>query len=151
MIEPAPHLVVGAGPTAAAAAIALVSAGRRVLVLDTGLALEPEREAARRRMAATTPENWQPSDLALTRFSATAESGRGYKRLFGSELAFRDDGVLDLHAGPDVAARPSYALGGLSNVWGSGLLPYTDSDLEGFPIAAAELAAGDRAVLEFVP
>jgi choline dehydrogenase-like flavoprotein len=102
-------------------------------------------------MAATTPENWQASDLALTRFSATAESGRGYKRLFGSELAFRDDGVLDLHAGPDVAARPSYALGGLSNVWGSGLLPYTDSDLEGFPIAAAELAAGYRAVLEFVP
>src|SRR5262245_25438684 len=150
-MEPASHLVVGAGPTAAAAAKALVSAGRRVLVLDTGLALEPEREAARRRMAATTPEMWQASDLALTRFSATEESGRGYKRLFGSQLAFRDDGVLDLRAGPDVGARPSYALGGLSNVWGSGLLAYTGSDMTGWPIAVAELAAGYRAVLEFMP
>src|SRR5262249_21065338 len=79
------------------------------------------------------------------------ESGRGYKRLFGSELAFRDDGVLDLRARPDVAARPSYALGGLSNVWGSGLLPYTESDLAGWPISAGELADGYRAVLEFVP
>ena len=142
MIEPASHLVVGAGPTAAAAAKALVSAGRRVLVLDTGLALEPEREAARRRMAATTPDMWQASDLALTRFAAAVESGRGYKRLFGSQLAFRDDGVLDLRAGPDVGARPSYALGGLSNVWGSGLLAYTASDMTGWPIAAAELDAG---------
>ena len=142
---------IGAGPTAAAAAKALLAAGQRVLVLDTGLSLEPEREAARRRMAATTPENWQPADIALTRFTAAGTGGRGYKRLFGSDLAFRDDGVLELSVDPGVGARPSYALGGLSNVWGSGLLPYTDRDLAGWPIAASELADGYRAVLDFVP
>jgi ferredoxin len=151
LTDPEPHIVVGAGPTAVAAAKALVAAGTRVIVLDTGLSLEPEREAARRRMAATTPEMWQPSDQALTRFSANGASGPGYKRLFGSDLAFRDDGALQLSAAPGVGARPSYALGGLSNVWGAGLLPYTDRDLADWPIAAAELADGYRAVLGFVP
>jgi ferredoxin len=151
LTETKPYIVVGAGPTAAAAAKALVATGARVVVLDTGLSLEPEREAARRRMAATAPAMWQPSDLALTRFSSRGTSGQGYKRLFGSDLAFRDDGVLQLAADPSVGARPSYALGGLSNVWGAGLLPYTDRDLAGWPIAAAELTDGYRAVLDFVP
>ncbi len=151
MTDPGPCVVVGAGPTAAAAAKALLAAGERVIVLDTGLELEREREAARRRMAVTTPREWEASDLALTSYAADGSSGQGYKRLFGSDLAFRDDGVLALSADPGVGARPSYALGGLSNVWGSGLLPYTDSDLAGWPIAASELADGYRAVLDFVP
>ena len=45
-------------------------------------------------------------------------------------------------------ARPTL-LGGLSNVWGSGLLPYTDQDLAGWPITASDLAEGYRAVLDF--
>jgi ferredoxin len=151
MSDSEPYIVVGAGPTAAAAAKALLAVGARVVVLDTGLSLEDEREGARRRMAASTPETWQPSDLALTRYEADGTSGRGYKRLFGSDLAFRDDGVLSVSADPGVGARPSYALGGLSNVWGAGLLPYTDSDLAGWPITAADLAEGYRAVLDFVP
>lgn len=151
LTDPEPCIVVGAGPAGAAAARALAAAGERVIVLDTGLSLEPEREEARRRMAATTPEMWQPADVARTRFSADGTDGRGYKRLFGSDLAFRDDRVLELSADPGVGARPSYALGGLSNVWGAGLLPYTDADLAGWPITPSELAEGYRAVLEYVP
>ncbi len=77
MSDPEPYVVVGAGPTAAAAAKALLAAGQRVVVLDTGLSLEPEREAARKRMAATSPAMWQSSDVALTRFSDQGESGLG--------------------------------------------------------------------------
>ena len=75
----------------------------------------------------------QPTSRSA-RFSAAGTSGAGYKRLFGSDVAFRDDGVLELRTGPDVGARPSYAIGGLSNVWGSGVLPYADRDLDGWPI-----------------
>src|SRR5208282_168960 len=145
-----PYVVIGAGPAGAATAKALSDAGEAVVVLDAGLELEPEREAARARMAAAAPAAWSPADVQLTRFSAAGTSGAGYKRLFGSDVAFRDDGVLQLHAG-GVGARPSYALGGLSNVWGSGILPYADRDLAGWPLNAAELADGYRAVFEFVP
>jgi choline dehydrogenase-like flavoprotein len=147
----APYLVVGAGPAGAAAAKALVAAGERVLMVDTGLELEPEREAARRRLAAAEPSRWSSADIALTRFSPDAHSGAGYKQLFGSEVAFRDDGVLALEADASVGARPSYARGGLSNVWGAGVLPYTDRDLAGWPISAADLADGYRAAFSFVP
>ncbi len=151
MTDLEPYVVVGAGPTAAAAAKALVAAGRRVIVLDTGLALEPEREAARRRMAASGPAGWPAGDVALTRYSAAATSGAGYKRSFGSDVAFRDDGALDLAAGAAVGARPSYALGGLSNVWGAGVLPYTADDMAAWPIGPDNLAEDYRRVFEFVP
>jgi choline dehydrogenase-like flavoprotein len=151
MSDTGPYIVVGAGPAGAAAATALTAAGRRVVVLDAGLALEPEREAARRRMAQTVPALWSPADVALTRFSAQGASGAGYKQLFGSDLAFRDDGVLELRAPAGVRARPSYALGGLSNVWGAGVLPYAERDLSGWPITAGELSDPYRAVFKFVP
>jgi choline dehydrogenase-like flavoprotein len=151
LTDPGPYVVVGAGPTGAAAAKALAAAGQDVIVLDTGLSLEPEREAARRRMAATTPASWSPADVELTRFSANGASGAGYKQLFGSDLAFRDDGVLALLAGSGVRARPSYAMGGLSNVWGAGVLPYAERDLSGWPITESELTDGYRAVFDFIP
>ena len=151
MNDSRPYLVVGAGPAGAAAAMALTAAGRRVLVLDAGLTLEPEHEAARRRMAANAPALWSSADVALTRFSAKGAGGAGYKQLFGSDVAFRDDGALELRSGPGVGARPSYALGGLSNVWGAGILPYAEHDLSGWPITWQELADPYRAVLKFVP
>jgi choline dehydrogenase-like flavoprotein len=151
MTDPGPYVIIGAGPAGAAAAKALAAAGQEVIVLDTGLSLEPEREAARLRMAATRPVLWSPADIALSRFSASGTSGAGYKRLFGSDVAFREDGVLALRAGAGVAARPSYALGGLSNVWGAGVLPYAERDLSGWPITASELSDAYRAVFDFVP
>ena len=151
MSDPEPYLVIGAGPTAAAAAKALVAAGRRPIVLDAGLGLEPEREAARERMAGSDPAQWSAPDIELTRFSAAGADGSNYKRLFGSDVAFRDDGALPLQADPEVRARPSYALGGLSNVWGAGVLPYTDRDISGWPIGASDLNEGYRAVFDFIP
>jgi len=143
--------VVGSGPAGAAAASALAAAGRAVTVIDTGLTLEPRREEARQRMASTPPAGWSSDDLALTSFTGHQERGSNYKQLFGSDVAFRDDGVLPLQISDGVGARPSYAAGGLSNVWGSGLLPYTDQDLGGWPLSAADLAGGYRAALELLP
>jgi hypothetical protein len=145
-----PYVVVGAGPAAAAAAKALVAQQRPVIVLDTGLTLEPEREAARRRMADAMPASWSAADIELTRYTADGSSGAGYKRLFGSDLAFRDDAVLELSA-DGIGARPSYAIGGLSNVWGAGVLPYAERDLEGWPLRVSELNDAYGAVFDFVP
>lgn len=145
------YVVVGAGPAGAATAIALTSRGHRPVVIDTGLTLETEHEAARQRMAQSMPSQWSAADIALTRFHADTKSGAGYKQLFGSDIAFRSDGALELDAAGGVGARPSYALGGLSNVWGAGVLPYTDRDLAGWPLRADDLAEGYRAAFEIMP
>ncbi len=143
-----PYVVVGAGPTGAAAAKALTAAGERVIVIDAGLTLEPQREAARRRMAATLRTQWSQADVALTGFSANGrrrglQAAVRLRRRLPRRPARSTSGSV---AG--VAARPSYALGGLSNVWGAGVLPYTDRDLEGWPLGAAELAEGYRAAFD---
>ncbi|MHB8491568.1 MAG: GMC oxidoreductase [Solirubrobacteraceae bacterium] len=149
--ETQPYVVVGAGPAGAAAASALVARGHRPIVVDVGLTLEPEREEARRRMAQGAPSRWSAADIALTGYHADAKSGAGYKQLFGSDVAFRADGALELEADAGVGARPSYTLGGLSNVWGAGVLPYTDRDLAGWPLTASDLAAGYRAAFQIMP
>ena len=103
-------IVIGSGPAGAAAASALAAVGRRVVVVDTGLSLEPGREAARQRMAASAPAQWRAEDLALTSFSGGGRGGSNYKQLFGSDVAFRDDGGLEAAMVSDgVGARPSYA------------------------------------------
>ena len=73
------------------------------------------------------------------------------KRLYGSDYPFRgtDAAYAIEKRGVDVA--PSFATGGLSTVWGAGMLPFSDADTADWPIAAAELAPHYRAVLSFVP
>ena len=57
-------IVVGSGPAGVAAASALLRRGRRVLMLDGGLRLEPERQAVVERMAGGQPSAWTPAQLA---------------------------------------------------------------------------------------
>ena len=42
-------------------------------------------------------------------------------------------------------------MGGLSTVWGSGVLPFCDADTLDWPVSTSDLAPHYRAVLEFMP
>ncbi len=145
------YLIVGGGPAAAATALALVERRQPVTILDAGLTLEPERESARQRLGAVVPGDWTASDLRFIRYPGPPDNGLATKYLFGSDVAFRDDGRLAVHKGADVGAVPSYARGGLSTVWGAGLLSYTDADVSDWPVSNEELDAHARSVLEHLP
>jgi len=132
------YVVVGGGPAAAAAAAALSARGAAVLVVEPGLRLEDDREAKRRRLAMAPPEDWSPDDLEVFSYVKDRGAGLGQKRLFGSEFHYADPGQAPRAIG--VGAHPSYAAGGLSNVWGAGLLAYGEADLADWPIGWEELA-----------
>lgn len=144
------HYVIGSGPAGISCARALIDAGAEVTLLDAGLTLEPERETIRVAMSARGPTEW--SDQEREAFAPVLANGEvPTKLVYGSDYPYR----AALGATPVLSTqygqRGSWAQGGLSNVWGSAILPYRDHDLLGWPVRAADLAASYQAVLKFMP
>jgi ferredoxin len=149
-------LIVGSGPAAAGAALALTDQrGVEVTVLDLGLELEEDLRRSVQHLAVADPATWDPGTVA--RVSAqpveSLVEGLPEKRAYGSDFPFRDIGQLrGVEAGTDAHARViSAAYGGFSNVWGSQVMPFTEATLATWPIGAAGLAPHYRAVLGEVP
>jgi choline dehydrogenase-like flavoprotein len=143
-------VVIGSGPAGVACAWALARRGFRPLVVDAGRRLEPERE--RRLRQATRPEGLDPALVAELERGFSVDIDRlPLKPAFGSLFPYAiGEPLLPLRA-QGVAAVPSLALGGLSNVWGAAVLPYRDRDLRDWPVRVADLASCYRSTFEFVP
>ncbi|MHB1905303.1 MAG: 4Fe-4S ferredoxin [Acidimicrobiales bacterium] len=145
-------VIVGAGPAAAGAALALVERGdARVTILDVGGRLEPHLDAARRHLASSPPAGWDPDERA--RLAVVAEPRRDHrlpeKRTFGSDFAFRDFGQRQGLA--DDVRVVSGALGGFSNVWGAQTMTYSVASFTDWPFTRGELEPHYRAVLKAIP
>ncbi len=139
-------IVIGSGPAGIAAAAALLSRGRRVILLDGGRLPEPEAEA---RRAAAAEGIWDAA--ARARWQAPQFAARpGQVRKFGSDFAMEEPESTFSEWGA-VALRASRAAGGLSNLWGSAILPYARKDMAGWPVTAEELAPHYSAVLRLMP
>jgi choline dehydrogenase-like flavoprotein len=142
------HYVVGSGPSGVACAQALLDKGLSVTLLDAGIKLEASKTQLVQKLSATPPSGWDSeSTAALKGGMAPASKGPLQKLLFGSDFPYRDAYTHVPASYEGVGLRPSFALGGLSNVWGAALMPYADSDLREWPISAAQLAPHYSAVL----
>ena len=142
------HFIVGSGPAGIACAHALLARRQSVTLLDGGIDLEPQRREVVHRMAMVDPGAWRPEWAAMLKEGMTAGTkGVPLKRAFGSDFPYREgDEHLPMETkGTDI--RPSFAKGGLSNVWGAAILPYSDRDLATWPIVAGDLAPHYRAVV----
>jgi len=141
--------VVGSGPAGVACAAALLKRGHTVHMLDAGARLEPEREQIVARLSQSSPEEWSLEDRSwLTSGMNPDANGIPQKLLFGSEYPYRmttSDLVISFDR---VGLRPSFALGGLSTVWGAAMLPYAERDMVHWPITAQQLAPHYKAVLQ---
>ena len=70
------------------------------------------------------------------------------KLVYGSDFAYREaDEHLGVHY-ENVGLRPSFAKGGLSNVWGAAMMPFLESDMEEWPFRLSALAPHYAAVLQ---
>jgi len=144
------HYVIGSGPAGVACAKALLARGARVVMLDAGLELEPERAQIARRLAAQPPVKWAAADRAILKSAIVANaSGLANKLAFGSNYPYAETEEKIPWTGRGVGLCPSLALGGFSNVWGAAMLPNRDEDMADWPVKNAELAPHYRAVLGF--
>ncbi len=147
----AQDLIIGSGPSAYAAACALVAKGRDVLILDTGFVMDNAAEALRTRMGSTAPDQWSTEDRVA--IAAVRRSDRSDSIMpFGSDFLFRlPEAMADLGDAEEVhGLKPSFARGGLSNGWGASVLPYHSSDFEGWPISLDDLAPHYQAVAPMI-
>jgi choline dehydrogenase-like flavoprotein len=134
------HCVIGSGPAGVACAHALLERGARVIMLDAGLSLEPDRAALIAEMRKVPPASWTSEQVARIKegTSATAK-GLPLKLLYGSDFPYRDcDQSLGMKY-DGVGVRASFAKGGLSTVWGAAMLPYIQRDIADWPISLSEL------------
>ena len=144
------HYVIGSGPAGISCAMALIARGEEVTMLDAGFALEPDVETVVARMSKQTPEQWSDDALRSVKKLATA-GGAPRKLVYGSEYPYRQPEGYQPLKGRGVDFSPSFAVGGLSNVWGAAMLPYLQSDIDDWPIRLADLARYYPRVFEFVP
>lgn len=150
-------VIIGSGPSAIATALALCRRGENPLILDVGLELDQQRANARDRLGSTTPQHWSGEDLRVVKDQPPSGANRkiqrvlASKRLFGSDFTFEEDGVSDFLPGEGIGISPSYARGGMSNVWGAGLLTHSDRDTSGWPIGYEELEPHYREILGAIP
>lgn len=147
------NIVIGSGPTGVACAAGLIERGQRVLMLDVGDLLPPDRQAVVERLAARSPEAWDRVDLASLKapLLEASETVR-LKLAFGSDYPYRAGAdVLDPAADLAlVGVRPTYAKGGLSTVWGAAILPYLPAETADWPIARERLAPHYRRVAALI-
>lgn len=148
-------LVIGSGPAAAGAALALTSKpDMRVTVIDIGLELDESTRATVRGLSQLPWTEWSEADLArVSRQPAPSGTALPEKRSYGSDFPFRDAGQLAGITTVDQVNRSvvSGAYGGFSNVWGSQFMPYSRATLDRWPVSFDAMTPHYRAVLDSVP
>lgn len=148
--------IVGSGPAAAAAALALLREGQfEVEILDVGQRLEEQRQALLNSVSDCRPSEWPEAVRPeLSRQPAVNVEGElPEKWLFGSDFPFRDAGQLrELTADAGGNGRSvSGAFGGFSNAWGAQVMPFSRPTLDSWPIGYDTMVPHYRAVLEQIP
>jgi choline dehydrogenase-like flavoprotein len=149
-------LIVGSGPAAAGAALALSPRqDLKITVIDIGLRLEDDRQKVVDVLASSDPLNWDDR-MVRSISEQPVEShvhGLPEKRSYGSDYPFRDVAQLDGLTAADNVSRSliSAAYGGFSNVWGSQLMPFTVPVFERWPFSASKIEPHYQAVLNQIP
>ena len=149
-------LIIGSGPAAAAAALALTASRvDEVDVIDAGESLEAPRQALLEGIKSLAPADWPPGAATeLTRQPLPEVRGElPQKWVYGSDFPFRDVGQLaGLTVQPGGNRWPvSGAYGGFSNVWGAQVMPFTRKTIDQWPVAYDELLPHYAAVLRHIP
>jgi choline dehydrogenase-like flavoprotein len=144
-------LVIGSGPAGVACASALLDGGEKVTMLDAGLELEPARRRQVAQLQSMTSTAWSKESVAFLRDGGEATpDGIPMKPAYGSDFAYRNPTGQPMTS-DGAYGMPSFARGGLSNVWGASVLPYRTDDMSDWPITAGDLAPHYRAALAMMP
>lgn len=143
-------IVIGSGPAGLSAATALLARGRHVTMIDGGKTLPPEAAARKAKLASTPADQLtQAQKDAWRNPQFNPDDARVHR--YGSNHWHEPLGTSVEAATDWLATRASYAVGGLSNIWGSAVLPNRQRDIEDWPITIDDLAPHYAAIGGLMP
>lgn len=128
-------IVVGSGPAGVSAAKGLLERGFQVTLLDAGNTLENEKKIL---LNDIQQGNLSPQINSI-RHHTNAKSD--FKLPYGSAFIYKDVGDHFSWQIKQCYFKPSFAQGGLSNVWGGAITEYSPSDLSDWPTACRDLSS----------
>ena len=137
-------LIIGSGPAAAGAALAL-SADRtqKIVVLDVGGSLEDDRRRIRDSIASTAEPEWSDDAIGAIAYQPVVERRKTLpeKWSYGSNFPLRDVGQLEGVRAIGGANRSvvSGAYGGFSNLWGAQIMPFSAATFDRWPFGSQEM------------
>jgi len=141
--------VIGSGPAAVAAIAALIKKGIKVRVLDVGHQIDGVTAAKVQSLVVQEPTAWNKENLSAIKGKVTTSTkGLSQKLSFGSDFPYRVPSYGVQYESQNTGILPSFALGGLSNVWGAAMLPYCNDDISDWPIQEKDLAVHYQAVAD---
>lgn len=148
-------IIVGSGPAAAAALLALADdPSQQITIVDLGERLSDETAAVIERMSGMEPQQWGDTDRQLVAAQPAAVAGAAVpeKRSYGSNHMFVDQGQQRGLTMPDRGNRAavSAALGGFSTVWGAQVMPFSRATFRRWPFGWDVIEPHYRAVLQEV-
>lgn len=144
--------MIGSGPAGTAVAAALIKQGTDVTIVDAGIEMPTAiKERANQFHRASTNDwagHWQQLSVAA---NAKKSGGIPLKTVQGSTFPY-DEATENIGLDPaSTALRPSYARGGLSNVWGGSILPFQKKHISDWPLATQDLNPFYRNLFDFLP
>jgi len=128
-------LVIGSGPGGVACASALLDGGEKVTMIDAGLQLEPARRRQVANLGSRSSISWEQASVGFLRDGVeVTPDGIPVKLAYGSDFPYRDP-VEHPMTLDGAFGKASFARGGLSNVWGAGVLPYRTEDMSDWSLS----------------
>ncbi len=134
--DAADFVVIGSGPAGVSAALPLVEAGRRVIMLDGGNDRDTQPSTAWERMLGAQLEALTPDDGLSPKMRAP--EARALMGAFQRHVQVEEK---------DFLAVGGLGRGGLARIWGGFVCELDDDDLRGWPVTAFDLRPSYDAVV----
>ena len=130
------NIVVGSGPSGVSCAKGLLDNKKKVLMLDVGLEIEKKKKEKKKELInlnnkSNFYEEWVKNFKPINH--------NIFKQIYSSSFAYANKKEFFLNNPKGLNFTGSYALGGLSNVWGAASLPYEENDFLTWPINLNDL------------